>query len=193
MVKLGFIVEGDTEKIIFEKSDLFQYLDSLSIPFVRNIINSKGNGNLLPRNIEKHSEKLTANGVTNIFILTDMDEDQCITETKKRIFPSKNQTVIVSTKKIEAWFLSDTKTMRKFLNNYKYTCSNPESIKEPYKEICSLKQRVSNFRIPSKRFLADKMTENGFSILKAAEHPNCNSAKYFLKKISEFSTNQSTL
>jgi hypothetical protein len=187
MVKLGFIVEGDSEKIILEKSGLFQYLNSLSVSYLKDVTNSRGSGNLLPYNIEKYSEKLQSKGVTNIFILTDLDNDVCITITKNRISPLKNQTVIVSIKEIESWFLSDTKAIRKFLNSSDYSCQNPESIKEPYKEICSLKQRKNRFRIPSKRFLADKMVENGFSILKAAEHPNCNSAKYFIKKIQELS------
>ena len=34
MVKLGFIVEGATEKIVLEKSDFFKYLNSLSLDYI---------------------------------------------------------------------------------------------------------------------------------------------------------------
>jgi len=58
MVKLGFIVEGATEKIILEQSDFFNYLSSLKIDFIGDVEDAEGNGNLLPHNIEKHTGTL---------------------------------------------------------------------------------------------------------------------------------------
>jgi len=190
MVKLGFIVEGATEKIILEKSDFFNYLRSLNIDFVEEVIDVEGSGNLLPHNIVEHTETLKSKGATDILILTDLDEAKCITETKNRINPLANQIVIVSLKEVESWFLADTETIRKFINNPAYTCANPELINEPFEEIRSIYQSSIGRGIGkrAKKRLADKMTTKGFSILKAAEHPNCNSAKYFLKKIKELST-----
>ncbi len=185
MVKLGFIVEGPTERIILETSDFFNYLRSLKIDFIAKVEDAGGNCNLLPmHNIEKHTESLVFNGATNIFVLTDLDKDKCITETKARISVAINHIVIVSVKQFESWFLSDTKAICNLLRKTDYTCENPETIDEPYKLIRSIR------RIPtrSKPILAELMVQNGFSISKAAEHPNCNSAKYFLKKINELST-----
>ena len=51
MVKIGFIVEGATEKIILESSDFFAYLKSLSVNFISDIIDAEGSGKLLPQNI----------------------------------------------------------------------------------------------------------------------------------------------
>jgi Domain of unknown function (DUF4276) len=184
MVRLGFIVEGATEKIILEKSDFFSHLRSLKIDYVDEVEDAGGNGNLLPHNIEKHIKTLKSKEATDIFILTDLDIDKCITETKIRISPTTKHTVVISVKQFESWFLSDTEAIRKVINKDSYTCANPEVIKEPFKEIRSIR------RIPirSKPVLAELMVQKGFSILKAEKHPNCNSAKYFIKKIKELST-----
>jgi hypothetical protein len=190
MVKLGFIVEGATEKIILEQSDFFSYLSSLKIDFIKDVENAEGNGNLLPHNIEKHAGTLASKGATDIFILTDLDRDKCITETKKRINPAANHIAVISIHEIEAWFLSDTEAIRKCINTPDYACTNPESIAEPFDEIIGLLKTSTGRGIGrhGEIRLVKRMLRNGFSIRKAAEHPNCNSAKYFLKKIKELTT-----
>ena len=190
MVKLGFIVEGATEKIILEQSDFFNYLSSMKIDFIGDVEDAEGNGNLLPHNIEKHTGTLVSKGATDIFILTDLDRDKCITETKKRINPAANHIAVISIHEIEAWFLSDTEAIRKCINNPNYSCTNPESIAEPFDEIIGLLRSSSGRGIGrhGEKRLAKRMLRNNFSVLKAAEQPNCNSAKYFLKKIKELST-----
>lgn len=185
MVKLGFIVEGDTEKFILEKSDFFDYLKSLGIEFVPEVINAKGNGNLLPHNISESSEYLEDNGATVIIILTDLDTDQCITKTKERISPIANQIVVISVKEIEAWFLSDSTAMSRLLKQ-NFVSDNPESIENPFEEIQSICIKTIQRGIGTKTRFANNFVRNHkFSILNAAQHPDCNSAKYFLKKIKE--------
>lgn len=44
MVKVGFIVEGETERIILEKSDFFNHLQKLNIAYVEDVVDAKGNG-----------------------------------------------------------------------------------------------------------------------------------------------------
>ena len=87
MVKLGFIGEGTTEKIILQSESFRQYLLSNEISFVENVIDATGNGNLLPKNIEGFVNRLKDDGATAIIILTDLDEDKCISLTKERIDP----------------------------------------------------------------------------------------------------------
>jgi hypothetical protein len=189
MVKLGFIVEGATEKIILEKSDFFDYLRSLKIDYVSKIEDAEGNGNLLPHNILEHSKILVDKGATHIFILTDLDKDKCITETKNRISASENRAVVISVKEIESWYLADSSAMGSFLKDSSYYCDSPESIIDPFTEIKNRRLAKINRGIDDKVILAKLIVKNnGFSILKAAEHPNCNSAKYFLKKIKELTT-----
>lgn len=85
MVKLSFIGEGAVEKRILESPPFRDYLRSSNIDFVVDVQDSKGNGNLLPHNIEAFKKILENKGATSIVILTDLDEDTCITSTKSRI------------------------------------------------------------------------------------------------------------
>ena len=188
MVKLGFIVEGETEKIILEQSDFFSYLLSLGIDYIPDVIDAKGNGNLLPYNIGAYSKTLEDKGATRIFILTDLDDDECITNTKTRIAPLPHHVVTVSVKEIESWFLSDTAAMRLFVKDPAFTYDNPETIADPFEEIRTIRISKINRGVGSKVILAKAMVKNcNFSVKKAAQHTNCNSAKYFLKMISEVS------
>ena len=185
MVKLGFIVEGETEKIILEQSDFFAYLRSLPVEYISDVIDAQGNGNLLPHNIVQHTDVLRDKGATHIFILTDLDEDECITNTKQRIAAPQDHIVIVSVKEIESWFLADTTVMKKFLKDESFSYESPEIVEKPYEEMRAIRIAKLNRGFNGKPFLAKIMVTNGFSISRAAQHPNCNSAKYFLKKIDQ--------
>ncbi|MEP7169569.1 MAG: hypothetical protein ABI855_09400 [Bacteroidota bacterium] len=181
---LGFIVEGDTEKMILESPDFKNFLNTLHIEYIPDVVNVKGNGNLLPHRITEHTQILLDKGATQIIILTDLDDDKCITETKNRIKPLANQIIIISGKQIEAWFLAHTDAIRQFLRTGVYTCENPETYSDPFEEISQLRLQYCNRGIQDKLPLARLMVnKNSFSVLQAARHPNCNSAKYFIEKI----------
>ncbi len=185
MVKIGFIVEGATEKIVLEKSDLFDLLKENNIDFVPEIIDAEGNGNLLPHNITPYSKALIDKGATKIFILTDLDEEQCITETKNRIGSSAQRIICVSKKTIEAWYLADREAMRNFLSFADFDCAAPEEIIDPFSFIKNLRLQHLNRGVADKKILANLMIKSGFTIKKAASHPLCLSAHYFLKRILE--------
>ena len=187
MVKLGFIVEGATEKIILEHSDFFSYLTGLKLDFISEVIDAEGNGNLLPHNILPLTRTLEDKGATQIFILTDLDDDQCITNTKERISPLPHHIVTVSIKAIEAWFLADTVAMGNFLKDPGFTYEQPEAVINPFEEIKSIRLAKNNRGIGSKPILAQLMIRSSFSVQRAALHPNCNSAKYFLEMIKRVS------
>lgn len=186
MVKLGFIAEGATEKIILESDDFKNLLLELRIDFIPEIIDAEGNGNLLPHNIEKHSQILLDKGATLVIILTDLDADTCITQTKERIRPLENHIVIVSIKQIESWFLADTIAIRRFLNNDKFEDVNPEIHSLPFDEIKRIRTEFVGRGISDKKILAKLMVnQSQFSLKRAAEHPNCNSAQYFIEKLKK--------
>ena len=185
MVRLGFIVEGATEKIILEHSDFFNYLDGLKIDYIADVIDAGGNGNLLPHNLVPHTKILKDKGATHIFILTDLDDEECITNTKQRIDAPADHLVIVSVKTIEAWFLADTKAMSSYLNDPEFTYTAPETVANPYEEIRAIRVAKLGRGIPGKLVLSKSIaTQHGFSIVSAAKHPDCSSAKYFLDKIA---------
>lgn len=183
MVKLGFIVEGDTEKIILESPSFKELLDSLKISYVSDIINVEGCNNLLPYKIKENTEILHDKGATKIVILTDLDKEKCVTETKARIKPLQNHICIVSKKEIEAWFLSDTVALRNFIQHNIDEYNNPEEIVDPFEEIRKAKINKTGRGFTTKRKLAHSMIKSGFSIKRAAEHPHCTSAKYFIDKL----------
>ena len=188
MVKVGFIVEGATEKIILERSDFFQYLRGLGLDYIPDVIDAEGNGNLLPKNINQYSQILKSKGSTVIFILTDLDSDLCITSTKNRIQPLPDHIVVISIKQIESWFLSDTDAMRSYLKDSTYTHIDPESVSIPYEEIKRIRIMKNNMGPGGKTILANAMVRHNFSITKAANHPKCSSAKYFLNKLVELAS-----
>jgi hypothetical protein len=186
MVKIGFIVEGATEKIILDSEGFRSFLAKHQIDFVPNIIDAVGNGNLLPKNIGPFISRLTDQGATVIFVLTDLDEDQCITLTKQRLELPVNHFAIVSVKQIESWFLADSEAMSGFLNSPNFLFDNPESVKDPFAEIQKLRKEKVGRGIIDKKVLANLLVhKNSYSLERAANHPNCPSAKYFLAKLLE--------
>lgn len=189
MVKLGFIGEGAVEKRILESPPFREYLRSLKIDFIEEVIDANGNRNLLPRNITGFTQILKTKGATAIIILTDLDNDTCITKTKERIQPEQNHFVIVSVKKIEAWFLADEEAMARFLKDKDFNFEKPEELENPYAKIRELRMlKAGGQGTVSKVRLAFFMIEkNNFSILRAAQHLACPSAKHFLEKINGFS------
>lgn len=190
MVTLGFIAEGATEKMILESPNFHAYLASLNINFIPNVIDANGNGNLLPHNLLPHTQLLKNNGATNIFILTDLDKDQCFTITKSRISAPKDHIITISAKSVESWFLADSDAMRSFLNDANFSYNNPENILDPFEEIRQIRLSKWGIGVSSKTTLAKQLiSKHNFSISNAALHPNCESAKYFLNKVRELSDN----
>lgn len=133
MVNVGFICEGYTEWFILESENFRNILQNLDLNMV-GVINVEGNGNLLPRNIEKHRKNLMDDGADVILILTDLDEDQCITNTRNRIGEKEDQHIIIAVKQIESWFLADSETMKSiFRGNFLY--EYPENAVIPFETI----------------------------------------------------------
>jgi hypothetical protein len=189
MVKLGFIVEGGTEKRIIESTAFREYLISLNLGFVEAVIDAEGNGNLLPMYLLHYIQILKDQGANKIIILTDLDLDACITVTKNRINAPNECLMIVAVKTIEAWFLSDRDTLQKIINNNGYVCPNPETIDDPFKEIRQLATNTGRGLGTSKIRIADKFIKEGFSIVNAADHANCLSAQYFINKLNLLAAN----
>lgn len=189
MVKVGFICEGDVEKLLVESQNFQDFLIKSNIQCVRPVINAMGNGNLLPHNIVNHRKNLLENGSEIIIILTDLDNDLCFTLTKERIEPHENEIVVISKKQIEAWFLADSISMSNFCGQ-DYYFEFPEKETIPYdtirKELLRITER--GYGKNAKLRFADKFIQNGFSIENAAKHPNCPSATYFINKLKNLSS-----
>ena len=190
MVKIGFICEGDTEQILLLSDNFQLYLSSLNLQAV-NVINACGSGNLLPHNIKGYIESLEKAGAEVIFILTDLDDDICITKTKSRIKSREQDIVAIAVKKIEAWFLANDNAMRSLLNNAAFSFPNPEMESSPFETINNLlvkyKGRGIGKSSAGKIKLVSKLIDLGIQVPDSAKHKNCLSAKYFIEKLIQVS------
>ena len=87
MVNVGFIVEGNTEKIVIDSPQFKEFLRSINISIVDPVIDANGNGNLLPKNIEPFINRLKTASAEKIVVITDADQDS-ISQVKTRILPT---------------------------------------------------------------------------------------------------------
>ena len=182
MVKVGFICEGDTERKILESNTFQQMLTTFGISCVMPIEDAGGSGNLLPHNIEPIRTKLFSAGATQIIVLTDLDKDVCITRTKQRISELPNQIIIIAVKAIEAWFLADSGLLSQLIGDVIHI-NHPENEEQPFDVIRRLFLNKTGRGVGTKHILTTRLLKYGFSIERAAQHPNCPSANYFLTKL----------
>lgn len=187
MVKVGFICEGKTERMLVESPPFQEWMTSNLLTCIHPIENADGNGNLLPRNIEPIRNRLILKGAEHIVILTDLDNDACITHTRHRISERPNQSIIVAVKTIEAWFLADTSALTQFLKQSVFI-ENPELDEKPYDTLRDLFIKHTSQGVGTKPILARRMLKYGFTIQQAARHPNCPSAAYFLSTLQTLAT-----
>ena len=189
MVKIGFIVEGETEKLIIDSEGFQALLTELKIDCVSEAINASGNGNLLPHNITPFRETLKDLGAEYIIILTDKDNDACITMTRQRVTERENQIIIVAVQQIESWFLADSQTLST-MTEPDFVFELPESESVPFETIGDLILTKKGRGIGTRKTrFALNFLRNGFSLQRAAQHPNCHSAAYFLNKLHSLNHN----
>lgn len=188
MVKVGFICEGDTEQILLLSDNFQLYLSSIELHLV-NVINACGSGNLLPHNISGYIQSLEKSGAEVIFILTDLDNDICITQTKSGIKAREQDVVIIAVKKIEAWFLANDNAMRSLFKEAEFSFTYPEMEDNPFATINSLlvqyKGRGVGKTSAGKIKLVSKLIDLGFQLPESANHQNCSSVKYFIHKLQQ--------
>lgn len=188
MVRLGFIVEGETEKIICESENFKSWLLSLNIELVLPVIDAKGGGNLLPHNIETLINVLKGKNVDQIVVLTDIESEPDIITVKRRISSSELHDVFVTLKAIESWFLASTPALRGWLREAEYYVDDPEDLSMlPWDRLKDITRQLGKEGPgPSKPMFARKMIERfGFDILDVLAHEKCSSIKYIQKKLKD--------
>jgi hypothetical protein len=187
VVKIGFICEGDTDKMVLESSNFQAILTRMNLESVR-VEDADGGGNLLPQHIEKYRNSLHSFGATKIIILTDLDENTCITFTKERLKVLPDEIVIISVKTLESWFLADSQVMSQLIGK-DFSFEFPENDNNPFETIKRIFQEATSRGVGTKRILTRRILKYGFSIQSAANHPNCPSAKYFLNHLQSIANN----
>ncbi len=186
MVKIGFLVEGDTEKKIILSDNFKSYCQSQNIEILPSILPAKGQRG---KDIFKNKEKIDAyiqilrdNGAEYIFVIRDLEDLTCVVEAKNEIASDEVNKIIV-VKAIESWFLADTKAISSYLEQDSFYHDLPESIEKPFDYLKQQSIEIKKRGISDKLIFAGIILKNGFSIENAAKHPNCPSAKYFLEKL----------
>jgi hypothetical protein len=183
MRNVGFICEGATERKIVESDNFKALLASYQLELITPVIDATGKSNVHRNKIDAHVKILKANGAEIIIVITDLDDDACITKTKEAVGTDKVDLIIVAVKQIEAWFLADSDCMSaicKTTISYEF----PENPVSPFDEIKALLIAHTGRGVGDKILLASRCLGNSFSIGNAAVHPNCPSAKYFVEKLS---------
>ena len=182
MVKIGFIVEGDTEKIIIESARFKSWAMASGIEICAPVINAKGGGNLLPHHILPMLAQFQRTRPDHIVILTDLENDTDIASVKTRITTEHTELIFVAVKAIEAWFLADTLALRRWLNIEDVIEEAPEATPGmPWKRLKALAtEKGARGPGSNKPGFAKKMCmQYGFDIAQAASHRACSSAKLF--------------
>jgi hypothetical protein len=188
VVKIGFIVEGETEKLLIDSANFQSLLLNLNLECVSEAIDAEGNGNLLPHNIVPFRQILQDQLAEWIIILTDLDTSVSIAETKERITERDKQTIVVAVKMVEAWFLADNELMSQLLKE-SYFHESPQTEAVPFNTIGQLVFEKTGRGIGTRKpKFARKVLSMGFSIERAAQHPNCPSAAYLVQTLKQIST-----
>ena len=190
MVKVGFICEGYIEKRFVKTENFQNYLATIGLECI-DAIDANGNGNLLPQNIREHHEKLKNQNAEKIIILTDSD-GKSRNDIETRINPQiLGHILVIAVQEIEAWFLSDTLTLKDVLlkNQFKLK-KNPEEIQKPSANFLPKLIKDNRRLLLSKKAIADlflyKDTVKRKHFFKI-ENANCKSAKEFLKQLNNIS------
>lgn len=182
MVKLGFIVEGDSEKVVVESVAFQGWLESSGITVIRPVINAKGGGNLLPQNIEPMVATLQQFQPDHIIILTDLENEPDEALVQQRIGNTHTNLIFIAVKALEAWYLADSEAMTLWLKEESFYEDRPqETPLMPWDRLSDIARALNKRGTgPSKVKFAEKMVKHcGFEVVRAALHPNCSSAKKF--------------
>lgn len=184
MVKVGFIVEGASERIVL-KSNAFQvFLQTQGIQPVGDIIDMAGKGNLRQSNTRMNSQVqlLRELGAKWIVVLRDHDGATSFSAVKAEVFQSLDVCVCIAVQELEAWFLADHFTLLTLLQiNFCYLL--PETVFKPTELLSAFRLEKTGRGIKDKKLFARQMIGHGFTIQQAARHPNCPSAGYFLSTL----------
>lgn len=188
MVRIGFIVEGDSEKIMIESPGFKDWANSQGIEICSPVINAKGGGNLLPHHLGPMVTQLERSNPDHIVILTDLEDAADVATVKARVTEEHTRFIFVAVKALEAWFLADTDAMRNWLNRNDFFEASPEQTERmPWDRIKEIAIENSA-RGPgsSKVIFARKFCGvHNYQISKSAAHPECRSAKEFHDQLVE--------
>lgn len=191
-IKVGFIVEGGSEKVIVESTQFRDFLDGKGYELVTPVIDAKGGGNLLPQNIDVFIQRFESKDVDRIFVLTDLEDEASVQVVRERIAHDSIDFSFIAVKALEAWYLADSSAMNLWLGSDDFFEVHPEqTIDKPWGRLSEIAQeRGLRGTGRNKIAFAKRMVKHwGFTVEQAAQHPSCLSAfelvNYFTQGIAD--------
>ncbi|MBT4330577.1 MAG: hypothetical protein HOD58_11685 [Gammaproteobacteria bacterium] len=191
MVTVGFVVEGPSDKKLVESKGFQQWLqETCNLEVVSPVVDAGGNGEMCNTKIGTYIEKLKmiANPDKTV-VLADLDPDicaPCITRRKEIIGSDNIDLVVIARKAMESWFLADTEAMRSWTNDSSFYQPLPEATDDMPWDLLREIGLAKTGRGPgsSKVIFAKKfINKHGFDVMRAANHPDCPSARYFVDRL----------
>ena len=182
MVRVGFIVEGDSEKVLIESEGFKLWASKQGLEICQPVINAKGGGNLLPHHMEPMLGQLSRGDPQHIVVLTDLDDAPDIAAVKERITLQHTNLIFVAVKALEAWFLADTQAMCSWLKIPSFAEPDPENTPGmPWDHLGAVAKLLgARGPGPSKVIFARNLCKlHDFQLPRAAKHPACPSARAF--------------
>lgn len=187
VVTVGFIVEGDSEKLLVESPMFTAWLEQHQLQ-LGPVINANGINNILtPQHLQTRIQ-LCQRGTptpTVIVLLLDLEQEPCYTSVKQRIHTDSDTLICIARKAVEAWFLADSEALSKWLGQ-DYTYLNPEATQEmPWETLKILAAQFQSRGTGTSKVMFAKqyLKHKDFCLERAAQHPHCPSAAYFLDKL----------
>jgi len=184
MVKVGFLVEGGCERIVLKSAAFQSFLAEKLIQPIGDVIDMDGKGNLQvsSKRMQSQVKALRDLGADWIVVLRDMDNAASFDSVKAEVYIANDITVCMAVQELEAWFVADSDTLS-ILFNTSFHYEEPETILKPATFLHDQRMHYTQRGIKDKKGFAATMINKGFSIERAAGHPNCPSARYFLNKL----------
>lgn len=190
MVKIGFVVEGDSDEFLPLSPIFRKWLnDECNIEVVDPIVNAGGNGNMCSRNIGVFVEKLRIQACPDkVVVLADLDPEKCapcIGKRKEIIGHDNIDLVVIARKAMESWFLADTEAMQRWTGDDTFQEAEPEAIEGmPWERLKQIGRIIGRGPGNNKPGFAKKFIFHfEFDVRRAANHPNCPSARYFVESL----------
>lgn len=184
MVRVAFIVEGASEKMLIESKGFRDWATQIGVVVCDPVIDAKGGGNLLPQNVEPMIDQVKRSKPDRIVILTDLEHESTVEAVRTRIGARHTDDIFVAVKALEAWFLADTGALRHWLKVPDIYEEFPERTPAmPWGRLVELANSYgSRGPGPSKpKFARKYIGTHGFEVFNAAQHPNCPSAQLFCR------------
>lgn len=191
MVTVGFVVEGASDERLVNSDSFKNLLESNYGLEIVKVISADGNSNMCSRLIGTYIDLLKKQANPDrIIVLADLDPEKCapcITKRKEIIGNQHIDLVVIARKAMESWFLADTIAMQLWTKDQDFYEEYPEKTAQmPWDRLKEIAlEKTGRGAGKCKINFARKFIKNHqFDIRRAAEHPNCPSAKYFVEKLN---------